>query len=89
MGRRLEISLYWVKAHVGNSGNERADALVKQGAATSIVVPAPFILCSLFCQGFHAEGCCGRLELKMEKPPYLSSNQNLVPYSWPLSQPNF
>jgi ribonuclease HI len=44
MGRRLEISLYWVKAHAGNIGNERADALAKQGAATSIVGPAPFIL---------------------------------------------
>ena len=46
MGRRLEISLYWVKAHVGVVGNERADALAKHGAATYIEGPAPFILCS-------------------------------------------
>jgi hypothetical protein len=46
MGSRLEISLYWVKAHAGNIGNESADALAKQGAATSFVGQAPFILCS-------------------------------------------
>ena len=65
MGRRLEISLYWIKAHAGNIGNERADVLAKQGATTSIVGPAPFILCShSFIKAFILEDVVGVWSLR-------------------------
>lgn len=32
-GKGCEVRLYWVKAHVGNPGNERADELAKQAAS--------------------------------------------------------
>jgi ribonuclease HI len=40
LGQQNEVTLSWIKSHVGHSGNEKADALAKQGAVATDEVAA-------------------------------------------------
>ena len=42
LSKRNKVTLVWVPGHAGISGNEKADQLAKEGAATSFVGPEPF-----------------------------------------------
>ena len=42
LGERSKVTLAWVPGHEGHKGNEKADAMAKQGASMSFVGPEPF-----------------------------------------------
>jgi ribonuclease HI len=47
LGRQNQVHIFWVKAHVGTIGNERADCLAKTGAQTHH--PSRFQTAPLLC----------------------------------------
>ena len=49
LGKKIKVTLKWIKAHSGNPGNERADTLAKQGALTKSIGPFPRLGLSHTC----------------------------------------
>ena len=42
LGRKRNVAIKWIKAHVGHYGNELADAKAKEGSQEPLVGPGPF-----------------------------------------------
>ncbi|XP_062705301.1 uncharacterized protein LOC134287466 [Aedes albopictus] len=67
LASRNEVTLYWVPGHCGILGNENADNLARQGAASSFVGPEPF--CGV-------PECALRMKLKTWEMSTVESNWN-------------
>ena len=81
MARKNQLSIHWIKAHVGHPGNERADTLAKLG--TKLPPQGDMGLSPKIIEAEYAQATHDMRQKSWENSDTCRQSQNLAPVSRP------